>query len=96
MISVMKILKLAVRKEYFEQIKAGIKKEEYRLIKPYWIKRLAKEYDQVWITLGYPKNAEKEKILKFKYRGFEIKKMRHKEFGAYDVEVYAIKLGEKI
>lgn len=92
----MKVLRLAVRKEYFEQIKAGIKKEEYRLIKPYWIKRLAKEYDQVWITLGYPKKIEKEKVLKFKYAGFCSKKINHKEFGISDVEVYAIKLGEKI
>jgi ASC-1-like (ASCH) protein len=29
---------LHVRKEYFDQIKSGEKKEEYRLIKPYWIK----------------------------------------------------------
>lgn len=89
-----KILKLAVRKEYFEQIESGIKKEEYRLIKPYWIKRLSKNYDEVWITLGYPKKSEREKILKFKYKGFEIKKIRHKEFGIEDVEVYAIKLSK--
>ena len=57
----LKVLRLAVRKEYFEQIKAGIKKEEYREIKDYWIKRLSKHYDQVWITLGYPKKNRKRK-----------------------------------
>ena len=46
----MKALILAVRKEYFEQIKAGIKKEEYREIKDYWIKRLSKHYDQVMMV----------------------------------------------
>ena len=92
----LKVLRLAVRKEYFEQIKAGIKKEEYREIKDYWIKRLSKYYDQVWITLGYPKKNEKEKVLKFKYDGFCIKKINHKEFGASNVEVYAIKLGGRI
>lgn len=92
----LKVLRLAVRKEYFEQIKAGIKKEEYRLIKPYWIKRLSTKYDEVWITCGYPKKTETDKILKFKYNGFYIKKINHKEFGISDVEVYAIKLGEKI
>ena len=46
----LKVLRLAVRKEYFEQIKAGIKKEEYREIKDYWIKRLSKHYDQVMMV----------------------------------------------
>lgn len=92
----LKVLRLAVRKEYFEQIKAGIKKEEYREIKDYWIKRLSKHYDQVWITLGYPKKTEKEKVLKFKYDGFCIKNINHKEFGASNVKVHAIKLEEKI
>lgn len=92
----MKILKIAVKKEYFQQIKTGLKKEEYRLIKPYWTKRLAKQYDQVWITLGYPKNSEKEKIIKFKYNGFDIKKIKHKEFGICTVQVYVIKLGDVV
>ena len=30
-----KILRISVKKEYFEQIKLGLKKEEYREIKPY-------------------------------------------------------------
>lgn len=88
----LKVLRLAVRKEYFYEIKAGIKKEEYRLIKPYWIKRLSNKYDEVWITCGYPKNCEADKILKFKYNGFYIKKINHKEFGNSEIEVYAIKL----
>lgn len=88
----LKVLRLAVRKEYFYEIKAGIKKEEYRLIKPYWIKRLSTKYDEVWITCGYPKKTETDKILKFKYNGFYIKKINHKEFGDSEIEVYAIKL----
>lgn len=88
----MKILRLAVRKKYFEEIKTGIKKEEYREIKPYWINKLATNYDEVWITCGYLKNSETNKILKFKYNGFDIKKIKHEEFGGTEVEVYAIKL----
>lgn len=92
----MKILKLAVKKEYFDLIKLGEKKEEYREIKKYWSKRLTNYYDEVWITLGYPKINEKEKIIKFNYRGFTIKKVKHKEFGKDKINVYAIKLIDKI
>lgn len=35
-----KVLTLTVSKEWFDMIVAGKKTEEYREIKPYWIKRL--------------------------------------------------------
>ena len=38
------VLRLNVKKQWFDMIKAGIKKEEYRDIKPYWEKRLVKSY----------------------------------------------------
>ena len=38
-----KILDLPLKKEWYMMIENGIKKEEYREIKPYWIKRLFKE-----------------------------------------------------
>lgn len=37
----MKILNLTLTKNWFDLILSGIKKEEYREIKPYWITRLA-------------------------------------------------------
>jgi hypothetical protein len=36
----MKILDLPLKKEWYKLIESGIKTEEYREIKPYWIKRL--------------------------------------------------------
>jgi|WetSurMetagenome_2_1015567.scaffolds.fasta_scaffold50147_2 hypothetical protein len=36
----MKILDLPLKKEWYNMIESGIKKEEYREIKPYWEKRL--------------------------------------------------------
>ena len=36
----MKILDLVLKKEWFDMIKNGNKREEYREIKPYWTKRL--------------------------------------------------------
>src|SRR5690625_6384572 len=34
------VLKLTVKKEWFDFIKSGEKTEEYREIKPYWVERL--------------------------------------------------------
>ena len=36
----MKTLKLTLKKQWFDMILSGEKKEEYREIKPYWTKRL--------------------------------------------------------
>lgn len=37
----MKILDLPLKKEWFNMIESGEKREEYRDFKPYWLKRLA-------------------------------------------------------
>ena len=89
-------LVLNLKKEYFEEIKKGRKKEEYRLCTPYWKKRIeGKSFDRIIIKLGYPKNSETDKILKFKFTGYEKKLLKHKEFGDQIVEVYAIKLEKR-
>ena len=36
----MKILHLSLKKEFYTLIESGVKTEEYREIKPYWVKRL--------------------------------------------------------
>ena len=89
----MKSLTLNLKREYFEQIKSGIKTEEYRLCTPYWSKRLeGKAFDKVIIKLGYPKNSEIEKIMEFPWKGYKKRKITHKHFGSGPVKVYAIKL----
>jgi hypothetical protein len=90
-------LRLAVKREYFEQIKSGDKMEEYRIINKYWINRIAeKSFDVLTITLGYPKSGDKEKELHFKYNGYKIKEINHKHFGNKPVLVFAIDLSERI
>lgn len=90
----MKILTLNLKREYFEQIKSGIKTEEYRLCTPYWSKRLeGKNFDKIIIKLGYPKNDEIEKIMEFPWKGYKKRKITHKHFGSDPVKVYAIKVG---
>lgn len=49
-----KVLNLVVSKKWFNMIVSGAKNEEYREIKPYWIRRLTtnceRGYD-VWIEM---------------------------------------------
>ena len=49
------ILPLTLNKKWFDMILSGVKKEEYREIKSYWIKRFKAEIltKQVW-TEGVP------------------------------------------
>jgi hypothetical protein len=88
---------LHVRKEYFDQIKSGEKKEEYRLVKPYWIERLNRNYDGIYIFRGYPKSDDwsSENFTRFPWRGFETKMIKHKEFGDHLVQVFAIELRQQ-
>jgi hypothetical protein len=91
-----------VRKEYFDQIKSGEKKEEYRSLKSYWLKRLAMKYnpvsssmespEKIIIRCGYPKKGDASRELIFPWRGYEIKPIVHKEFGGEPTRVIAIKL----
>jgi len=52
----MRILHLTLKKQWFDMIASGNKREEYREIKPYWDKRLmcAKgKYDAICFRNGY-------------------------------------------
>jgi hypothetical protein len=45
----MRILDLPLKREWYEMIERGMKTEEYRAIKPYWCKRLARcVFDLCW------------------------------------------------
>lgn len=65
----MNILKLTIKKKYFDMIYSEEKKEEYREIKDYYIKRLKemsltrleafKHYDFVELRNGYSKKSPK-------------------------------------
>ena len=77
----MKTLTLPLKRQWFDMIKSGEKKEEYREIKPFWKKRLRnitlktdlstvyegfQRYDRLVFTLGYPKADDSERRLEFK------------------------------
>lgn len=44
----MKTLKLTLKKQWFDLIKSGEKREEYREIKPYWFQRLVFNHEKVF------------------------------------------------
>lgn len=90
-----RVLRLPVKAEYFEQIKSGEKKEEYRLVSSYWCRRLqCKEFDEIVLTKGYPPKSSKSRHLKRPWRGCEMKFITHPHFGPEPVKVYAIKVNE--
>lgn len=56
------MLVLPIKKRWFDMIKSGEKKEEYREIKPYWTKRFENYYEiaklnRVVFRNGYGNNA---------------------------------------
>lgn len=86
-------LVLAVKRCYFDQIKAGVKLYEYRLYNAFWRKRLeGKTFDRVIITLGYPRKDDDSRRITFPWNGYDIIQRTHEHFGADEVKVFAIKL----
>jgi hypothetical protein len=89
----MKTLRLSLKTQYFNEIKAGTKTEEYRLCTPFWKKRIeGKRFDCVEIRLGYPKNGDESKIVRFAWDGYVNREIIHPHFGNKLVKVYAIAL----
>ncbi|MEP9376152.1 ASCH domain-containing protein [Aquabacter sp. CN5-332] len=84
-------LTLPLNGEYFDQIAAGTKTEEYRLVTPFWIRRLeGRTYDRIVLTRGYPKADDASRRIERPWRGFTYKTITHPHFGPKPVEVFAI------
>jgi len=95
----MRKLILPLKAEYFDAIRDGTKKEEYRLANDYWSKRLIvggrrgilhRSFDGIVLTKGYPKRDDAERRLELPWLGFTRKKITHPHFGPDPVEVFAI------
>ncbi len=99
-----KTLFLPLKAKWYELIEKGIKKEEYREIKPYWIKRLMirkfknsiiekaylKNFDKIRFSYGYTKRT-----MYVKCNGLKIGR-GNPDWGAPEKEVFIIKLGRII
>ncbi len=91
----MTTLTIPLKGIYFDQIKAGTKPEEYRLMTDYWRKRLEhRHYDKIVLTRGYPSAGDFERRLEKPWRGFIVRTITHPHFGPEPVQVYAIRVGQ--
>ena len=89
----MSSLHLNLKAEYFDAIAAGAKPEEYRLVTPYWRRRLeGRQYVGIVLKKGYPKRGDASRTLGRPWAGFTIKTITHPHFGAQPVLVFAIRV----
>ncbi|MFC6640846.1 MULTISPECIES: ASCH domain-containing protein [Sulfitobacter] len=89
----MAALHLPLKALYFDQIKAGTKAEEFRLVTPYWTKRLAgRTFDHIELTKGYPPRGDQSRRLIRPWRGLHQTTITHPHFGPDPVTVYAIRV----
>lgn len=104
-----RVLNLPLKKHWFEMIKSGEKKEEYREFTDFWKKRLVAKiddeeeaiyfwnYDVLRFTLGYPKAEEKDKIMYFECDGITFGESEHTEWGGDpDYPTFIIKIGKRL
>jgi hypothetical protein len=85
-----KVLHLTLKKNWFDLIKQGIKKEEYRDIKVYFIRRFKDKPDIIHFRNGYNLNCP-ELYVECKEISTGIGK---KEWGAPKYKVFILKLGK--
>lgn len=93
----MTTLYIPIKGVYFDQIKAGEKLEEYRLVTPFWKSRLVgRQYDRIVLVRGYPKGGPVEGVtgLTRKWWGYTVKTITYPHFGPDPVEVFAIDASE--
>lgn len=88
----MKTLHLNLFGHFWDDINAGIKLYEYRRAS-IWLKRLdGKPFDVILLKKGYPKRGDTSRIIERPWRGFELQTITHPHFGAWPVEVCAIRV----
>ena len=90
-------LHLPLKGIYFDQIASGEKVEEYRLVTPFWKKRLeGRFYAEIVLTRGYPRKDDASRRMVRPWRGFRRTTITHPHFGPDPVEVFAILVGQGV
>lgn len=80
-----KVLLLTLRREFFDQIVTGKKREEYRELKPYWKTRIeGRTYDEIHFRNGY---TSKVPFMRVKYHGWKFQRRN-------GTKCYALQLGK--
>lgn len=103
------VLDLPLKKEWYEMIESGIKKEEYREIKPYWSKRFVGEDEPVVVehysddgcnVFGYTnvrfRYGYTKRTMLFELKDITIGKGKTEWGAPVDKEVFILKLGDRI
>lgn len=81
---------IIIKKKYFDQIVSGEKKSEYRLVTPYWVKKLVdRKYDNIIFQAWYNKNSPRHTV---PYKGYIITTIKHEFFGNDEVSVFSLPL----
>lgn len=94
-----KTLHLTLKKQWFDMILSGEKKEEYREIKPYWNKRFAAAlldfkhcgYNTITFSLGYKTDRPQMTV---EWNGIFIREGKPEWGGEPGTEFYVLELGE--
>lgn len=93
----MKILTLALKRQYFNEIVSGQKVEEFRVASTFWRKRIeGKTFDRIVLTMGYPPNDDLLRRIERKWNGYQLRMITHPEFGSEPVLVFAIDVSQRI
>ena len=105
----MKTLDIVLKREWYDMIDSGVKKEEYRDIKPYWIRRLTDlksdfipfSYREGYQTIPFKDfthvlfhRAYTSTTMLFSINGMSVG-IGNSSWGAPDKEVFIIKLGDR-
>jgi hypothetical protein len=88
------VLRLNLNGVYFDAIKSGSKKKEYRLAAK-WEKRIRNGcyrvgVDEILLLRGYPKRGDESRMMRRIWNGYEIEEIQHEHFGSQKVRVLAI------
>lgn len=85
---------LTLKKQWFDMIVSGEKREEYREVKPYWDARLVdSEHEFVRFRNGYRKDSP---VAEFRIKGIAIGFGKPKWGAPEGVPVWIIKLGHRV
>lgn len=89
------ILRLTIKKEWYDLIKSGVKTEEYREIKEYWNQRLRpngdiKEFDFIEFKNGYSKTSP---VLITECNGITIGNPKQAGANLFENDVFIISIG---
>ena len=86
----MKVLHLILKKQWFDMIASGEKKEEYREVKPYWTTRLIhNDFDVIHFRNGYASDAP---TMTIDLISIDVG-LGNQEWGSGSKPVYILKLG---